>query len=79
MKADALHCPNCGVKRRDDRAAFFAYYQITDQIKAVNVSCARLVEHRSVAVESNAERVHTSYQREGVPSVMMAADILSAC
>ena len=56
-EADALHCANCGVKRRDDRSAFFAYDQITDQIKAVNVGCARLIEHRAVAVEGNAQRV----------------------
>jgi hypothetical protein len=55
--ADALHCPHCGVERRDDRSAFFAYYQITDQIKARHVRCARLIEHRAVAVESNPRSV----------------------
>ena len=57
MHANVLHCSHCGVKRRDDRSAFFTYDQITDQIKAVNVSGARLIEHRAVAVEGNAQRV----------------------
>src|SRR5688572_13188587 len=57
VDADALHCPHCRVKRRDDRSAFFANYQVTDQIKAVNVSCARLIEHRAIAVEGNVQRV----------------------
>ena len=51
-EADALHGPHCGVKCRDDRSVFFAYYQITNQIKAVNVGCAHLIEHRAIAVES---------------------------
>src|SRR6185312_1145885 len=57
VRADALHCPHCGVKRRDDRSAFFPYYEITDQIKAVNARCARLIEHRAIVVEGNAKRV----------------------
>jgi pimeloyl-ACP methyl ester carboxylesterase len=55
--ADALHGTHSRVECRDDRSAFFAYYQITNQIKAVNVSCARLIEHRAVAAERNAQRV----------------------
>src|SRR6266480_5251466 len=56
-RADALHCAHRRVKRRDDRSAFFAYDQVTDQIKAVNISYARLVEHWAVAVECNPQSV----------------------
>ena len=57
MEADALHCPHGGVKRRDDRSAFFADDQITDQTNALNVSCARLIEHRAVAIKGNSQCV----------------------
>src|SRR5258706_2745076 len=56
-RADALHCPNRGVKCRDDRSAFFSYDQVTDQIETVNVSCARLIEQRAIAVEVNTQSV----------------------
>src|SRR6267154_2922415 len=56
-RADAPHRPHRGVKRRDDRSTFLAYYQITDQIKAINVRRARLIEHRAVGVEGNGQRV----------------------
>ena len=56
-RADALHCAHRRVKRRDDRSPFLAYDQITDQIKAVNVSCARLIEHRAVGIEVYVQRV----------------------
>src|SRR6266404_860031 len=56
-RADALHCPHRGVKCRDDRSAFFPYDQVTDQIEAINISCARLIEHRAVAIKGNSQCV----------------------